>query len=41
MFVTGLANMVLIGPATTKVMMERKRQGRSFGEARGRESKAV
>lgn len=34
-FLSGLANLAVIGPATTRVMGERKRQGRwsrSFGE---------
>jgi hypothetical protein len=27
MFVTGLANLAVLGPATTKIMKERKHQG--------------
>ena len=30
MFLTGLTNVVYIGPATTKVMIERKHQGKSL-----------
>lgn len=30
MFITGLVNVVYVGPATTKVMRERKHQGKSY-----------
>ena len=30
MFFTGLVNVVYVGPTTTKVMKERKHQGKSF-----------
>lgn len=33
MFATGLINMVVVGPATTKIMKERKHQGESMIEA--------
>jgi hypothetical protein len=35
MFVTGLANLAVLGPATTKIMKERKHQGMLAIDERG------
>ena len=34
-FATSLANLVFVGPATTKIMLERRRQGECVGDCPG------